>query len=495
MRAVCDMMVAPVREEAGRHEYDGVVQPLDASGVAAGLARIGAAEAPRADAVVEAHLAAFEQAARVRFGRLEAHRWDPVLHVTNLDVSCYDRDYGPAEQRAAARERHLAAWPAAVDAAVRTLDAVSAPVAGIVLPMVRGLGEGLTGADGAARSAVERFAGHLEHLARTGNPDPALGAETLAALMSCGEGDVPDLELLARRAAEESARLDEALVEACADLAPGRPAREVVADLHADRPDGVAALGSEVGALVEELTAFCRATDLVPYTDGELRIGEPPASRRFAMAMMAWAAPDEPDGPSWYWITPPDPTWPDEDVEAWNAVFCRTSLPAITAHEVVPGHLAHARALRRVEAPERRLLHSPAFVEGWAHYAEEMLVEVGFRAQDRRFRLGVVLEALIRVTRLEVAIGLHTGEMSPAEATDRFRVRALLDGVAARSEAERALVEPTYGRYAWGKLAIREAADGARRRWGADFSLPRFHRSLLELGSPPITLLGRALAV
>jgi hypothetical protein len=494
LRAVCDLLVATVREESGRHEYDGVVQDLSGPGVAAALARVGRGD-PRADDGLEAHLRAFEEGVRIRFGELEMHRRDPLLHITNLDTSCYDRPYAPAGERDAARRQHLARWPDAVDAAVRTLDAVSAPVAAALLPVARGLAGGLDEAEPAAApagAALGRLVAHLEECARRGDPEFALGTDALAALMGAEEGLCPDLEQLGQVAGEERARLLAELAAACARLDPHRPAAEVVADLRRDRPGPDADLWAEAAGPVGELIEFCRAKALVPHLDGELRIGPPPRSRSWAMAMMAWSAPDEADAPSWYWLTPPDPSWDAADVEAWQAVFCRTTLPAITAHEVVPGHLSHARALRRVAGAERRVLHSPSFVEGWAHYAEEMLVETGFRGSDPRFRVGVYLEALVRITRLAVAIGLHTGRMSVAEATDRFRRDAMLSGVAARSEAERGLFDPTYGRYAWGKLAISEVRARARDTWGSAFTLSRLHGALLALGSPPIGLLARA---
>jgi hypothetical protein len=426
------------------------------------------------------------------------HHRDPLVHIVNLDVSCYDRPYAPIGARQAARLRHLAHWPAAVDAAVCTLDAVPAPIAAALLPVARGLGEGLIEEDpvvSAARTALDRLVAHLDECARTGDPDVALGATALTALMGAGEATRPDLAELERAAERERTRLRGELARACALIDARRPPAEVVADLQRDRPGQFGDLSEWAGEIVDELIAFCGANDLVPYLDGELRIGPPPLSRAWAMAMMVWSAPDEPDGPSWYWLTPPDDSWDADDVEAWQSVFCRTTLPAITAHEVVPGHLAHARALRRVDAPERRLLLSQTFVEGWAHYAEEMLVDVGFRSSDPRFRIGVYLEALVRITRLSAAIGLHTGSMSLDDATERFRSDALLSGLAARSEAQRGLFEPTYGRYAWGKLAIGDVAAKARAAWNDTFTLSRLHRRVLALGSPPLGLLEQALDV
>ena len=103
LRAVCDLMVPTVREMAGRHEYDGVVQDLSPEGVRRSLAALARARRdapPPADAHDAAHLAVFEEAARVTYGELELHRRDPYLHLSNLELASYDRDYAPAAARA-----------------------------------------------------------------------------------------------------------------------------------------------------------------------------------------------------------------------------------------------------------------------------------------------------------------------------------------------------------------------------------------------------------
>jgi uncharacterized protein (DUF885 family) len=174
-------------------------------------------------------------------------------------------------------------------------------------------------------------------------------------------------------------------------------------------------------------------------------------------------------------------------------VFSATTLPGITVHEVAPGHFSHGRALRRAPTQVRRTLHSSAFVEGWAHYAEELCVEEGFAADDPRFEIGVWLEALVRITRLACAIGVHSAGMTVAEGAARFEADTHLSGPAALSEARRATFDPTYGRYTWGKLEIMKLRDEARQQWGTGFTLSRFHASLLSLGSPPLGLMGTAI--
>src|ERR1700728_4544980 len=136
VRAVCDLNVAEAREYGGRHEYDGVPQDLSPAGVAAGLARLAAARADRsaqADPHDEAHLRAFEDLDRVIYGDLELHRRNPLFHLAELDLACYDKDYAPAAARDAARAAHLAAWPRVIDAAIASLDQLSAPVAEALL--------------------------------------------------------------------------------------------------------------------------------------------------------------------------------------------------------------------------------------------------------------------------------------------------------------------------------------------------------------------------
>jgi len=497
LRALCDLSMGSVREYVGRHEYDGRVEDLSPEGVRAGLARVGDPSQPEQDPHDEAQLAAFERLARLELGELELYRSNPLYHIAALDVSCYDRDYAPEAERAEARRRHLAAWPDAVDAAVTALDRVAAPVAEALLPAARGLTAGLeeSAADPVVERALEahkRLTAHLEAAADGGHRDTALGRGPLERLLGAGEALEVDLGRLEERADAERDRLQAMLEEACGRLAPGRPTAEVVAGLLEDHPDPGGVL-REAEAMTAESIAFTLERDLVPGLDGTCLVAPAPPSRRWALAMMSWAAPYEADAPSRYYISPPDPDWPADEQDDWLKVFSRTTLPAITVHEVAPGHFAHGRRLRQAGTDVRRTLQSLAFVEGWAHYGEEVCVEEGFRADDPRFAAGVALEALQRVTRLAVSIGTHAGTMTVADGAARFEADAFCYGPAARAESSRATFDPTYGRYTWGKLEILRLRDQARARWGAGFSLQRFHDRLLRLGAPPLGLMATAL--
>src|SRR6202012_1080531 len=102
-------------------------------GVRAGLAAMGQARdtAPaEADRHDEAHLAAFEEHAEVVFGQLELYRSNPLPHLGEMDLACYDRDYAPQAERDAARIDHLRHWPQAAEHAIEALDRLSKPTAG-----------------------------------------------------------------------------------------------------------------------------------------------------------------------------------------------------------------------------------------------------------------------------------------------------------------------------------------------------------------------------
>jgi hypothetical protein len=504
LRALCDLAVPAARESVGLHElYDGLVQDLSPTGVQAALARVGQGPA-EPDAHDEAQLRASEAAVQTEFAVLQEHRRNPLVHLWNLDLSCYDRPYAPEEERADARRRQMAQWPAAVDAAIESLDRVPAPLATALLPAVRGLKAGLPGDDraedsgslDAARQALGRLVDHIDGWANKGEQDAAIGGHELSQLMGHSDATAVDLHVLARRADDERTRLRELLADACEQFRPGAGATssELVGELLADHPNTPEDIHAEAMEQIREATAFTLERDLLPDPGGQCLVGPAPPSRRWAMAMMSWSAPFEADGPSWYYVTPPDPNWPEPEQQQWLEVFSRTTLPAITVHEVTPGHYAHGRMLRSAPSDVRRTLMSSAFIEGWAHYGEELMLEEGFRSDDPRFAIGVAIEALVRVTRLAVSIGIHTGDMTMDEAVARFTTDAFLRGPAARSEALRAGYDPTYGRYTWGKLEIMALRDEAKARWGSGYSHLRFHQALLRLGAPALGVMGNALA-
>src|SRR5258708_10053303 len=226
-----------------------------------------------------------------------------------------------------------------------------APVGAAVASGIRGLRAGIPGGvdkrvRAEAVAAHARLVAFIDQAAAHGDPDAALGTGGLSALMSSAEGMPLDLGRLSERADAERDRLTALLAESSARVDPGRPPLEVARELVRDHPDadGVIAAAEHWTQLA---IAFTRDRDLVPYQDGECRVGLAPESRRWAMAMMSPARPGDPERPSWYHITPPEDSWPEQDREEWLEVFNATPLPRIPLPQLAPRHSSHGRAIRR----------------------------------------------------------------------------------------------------------------------------------------------------
>src|SRR5690242_7504799 len=207
LKAVWDVTVPVIRELAGVHQYDGVVMDLSPGGRKAALGRLGPSSPGErlADRHDENHLRAAEQAVRAE-AEAEILQWNPLPHIQNLDLSCYDREYAPEPQRRRAREAHLAQWPEAVDASLESLQAVPAPVARALAGAVRGLAEGINGTTDVEVAALEahgRLLGRIQDAAASGTPDASLGAAALARLLGHAESMPVDLGHLEERADRE----------------------------------------------------------------------------------------------------------------------------------------------------------------------------------------------------------------------------------------------------------------------------------------------------
>jgi len=193
---------------------------------------------------------------------------------------------------------------------------------------------------------------------------------------------------------------------------------------------------------------------------------------------------------AFYYITDVEPSWSAERQNEHLRDFSYGALWSISIHEVFPGHFLHYQHLRQVDSKLRKsiMFSSTAFVEGWAHYCEHMMIEEGFRKEDHTVRLGQLAEALIRLCRLIVGIRLHCEDMSVEQGVRFFRDEAFLEEPSARREAERGTFDPSYILYTAGKLMILKLREDYKAKIGARYSLRGFHDALLGNGTVPIWL-------
>ncbi len=173
--------------------------------------------------------------------------------------------------------------------------------------------------------------------------------------------------------------------------------------------------------------------------------------------------------------------------------FDLPTLWTISIHEVYPGHFLHYQHLRRVDSKVRRsTMFAPAsYMEGWAHYCEQMMLEAGFGGGDHALKLGQLAEALVRLARFVVGIRLHTEDWSVEQGVRFFRDEAFLEEPNARREAERGTFDPTYLVYSAGKLMLLKLRRDWYEQQGGKPSLRAFHDALLSQGAAPFWALRR----
>ncbi len=243
---------------------------------------------------------------------------------------------------------------------------------------------------------------------------------------------------------------------------------------------------------LDELRTFLERQSVITLPPGEpITVAPTPDFYRWSFASMWTPGPFETKPTrAYYYLTDVDPAWPADRQHEYLRDYNYPTLWSISIHEVYPGHFLHFQHLRKVESKVRKsIMFAPAsFVEGWAHYCEQMMLEAGFGRQDQSIKLGQLAESLIRLVRFIVGIRLHTEDLSVEQGVRMFREEAYMEEASARREAERGTFDPTYLVYTVGKLMMLKLRQDCRQQQGKSFSLRNFHDTLLGHGTAPIWL-------
>jgi uncharacterized protein (DUF885 family) len=239
---------------------------------------------------------------------------------------------------------------------------------------------------------------------------------------------------------------------------------------------------SEIRAKVKETPQYLRATSFASMdTPG-------PFEKRATEA--------------YYYVTPTENDWPEKQKQEWLTAFNYYTSDIASIHEAYPGHYVQFLHLNASPASKvEKVFGSYAFIEGWAHYCEKMMLDEGFGGptssspneedvkRAAKYRMAQADEALLRLCRLCVSIKMHTQNMSLDEATKFFQDNCYYEEKPARSEAMRGTFDPGYLNYTLGKLQILKLRDDYKAQEGDSFALQKFHNELLNHGMPPIRLL------
>jgi len=349
----------------------------------------------------------------------------------------------------------------------------------------------LADAQAEASQAVGAFVQYLEtDVAPRARASFRLGREKFEKKLRLDEGITLSIERLLAIATRELKATQEAFKSVAGRLNGGDPLA-AWARTKNDHPK-VGELVSVGRRQVDELVTFLERQRIVSMPDGErITVAPTPDFYRWSFASMWTPGPFETKPTrAYYYLTDAEPQWPAERQNEYLRDFNHPTLWSISIHEVYPGHFLHYQHLRKVESKARKsTLFAPAsFIEGWAHYCEEMMMEAGFGRDEPGIKLGQLAESLVRLARFVTCIRLHADDWSVEQGVRFFRDEAYMEEGSARREAERGTFDPTYLVYSVGKLGLMKLRNDYKQQQGKAYSLKTFHDTLLGQGTAPLWL-------
>ena len=510
--------------QSGRHEFDGRMPDWSREGILSEIARLQQARTA-ALAVDGATLSPdqnFERDYLISvidnnlfwMAKAEFPFRNPAWYVNQLDPEVYlSRQYAPLEQRlpgyigyaksipgiaASIRANLRTPLPKSyVEYAVRAFGGfadfyrqdVPAVFAGV---QDKALQQQLSEANTAAARAMADLRDWFITQRKSANDNFVLGPELFAAMVRETEGITMSVIDIKKAGEADVARNTAALKAACAAFAPGATLADCIEKVSARKPPQGPVAGAR--AQLASLRQFVIDKNIVSIPGEEqAQVEEAPPYNRANSAYIVIPGFYEKNVASVYSIAPPDPAWSKAEQAAY--IDGEAELLNTSVHEVWPGHFLQFLHSNRDQSLIGRLWVGYAFAEGWAHYCEELMWEMGLGNGNPEHHIAQLTDALWRDARLLSAIGLHTEGMTVAQSEQLFRDISFSDPGNARQQAARGTYDPAYLNYTLGKLAIRKLRDDwvAKQLAGKPGADPKsfwraFHDQFLSYGGPPVPL-------
>jgi len=452
---------------------------------------------------------------------------NPMVYARAADVNVYvKRNFAPLEDRVRSLVTIESQIPNILIAAKTNLNAVlPKPYVELAIQIARGSSDFLkknlvaavTGlkdeqiraafqdANRRAANALADYAAWLEReKLPKASPDFALGEEKYRRLLAQTElVDLPPEKIL-EIGMEQLKAQQNAFAEAAKTIDPNKSAIEVFKQVQGEHPTPENLI-PDVAKDLEKIRKYVSTHHLVTIpSDIRAQVKETPQYRRAtSFASMDTPGPFEKHATeAYYYVTPTESDWPEKQKQEWLTAFNYYASDIVSIHEAYPGHYVQFLRLNASSAGKvEKIFGSYAFIEGWAHYCEQMMIEQGYGSptgaspseedtkRAAKYRMAQADEALLRLCRLCVSIKMHTQNMSVDEATKFFQNNCYYEEKPAHSEAMRGTFDPGYLNYTLGKLQILKLRDDYKAQQGDEFSLQKFHNELLNHGMPPIRLL------
>lgn len=417
--------------------------------------------------ILRAHLTrdAFE------LSELRALAWNPMTWNPGTALHLLmSRDFAPVADRMASITGRLSDIPRFLADARRQLRdmprihvetaisqfAGTRQLIGVALPALAEQ-QDITVQAGLIQASVEQIETHiawLEEQLPDATGSPRLNTRTYAGVLWHALDDASNANILLREAEDHLDLVTEQMREVAAEYlgesgSRNGMVRDALARIAAQSPVRDDTVLSLVSAALERTTDFVRAQDLVSIPQTDTRVIEMPEIHR-GVAVAYCDAPgplERSDVPTYVAVSPTPSGWSADQTDSFYREYNATLLHDLTIHEAMPGHvlqLAHARQLH-TSTPVRRFGSSGVFVEGWAVYAEELMLDRGYApADDAHSALAIRLQQLkmqarmainaildIRVHSMDMteeegmSLMIHRGFQEEGEATGKWR-RALL---------------------------------------------------------------------
>jgi uncharacterized protein (DUF885 family) len=448
---------------------------------------------------------------------LDVARWpmvNPMYYVEALELTDYiSRDYAPLAERArgvigiarGARSYLQAAQANLPEAIPRTwIETALLQVNGMIDFAYKDVVEALAPLDDrklstevgealmAYSAALTGYRDFLTARLAKATDDYALGAERFSRMLADKEGVKVDLGRLEQLGAADLERNLASMEKVARQIDPKRPVAQVVKKVQEDKPAAGKVL-SEATAQATRMRKLLvdKSVVTIPSEDvAEVRPSPPFMRWNFAF-LSSPGVFEEKALPAFYYISPPDPKWPKKEQRAY--IPPRGDLLYTTIHEVWPGHFLHYLHQKQNRSRILRSFCSYSMAEGWAHYTEEMMHELGAGGGDPALAVGQLTDALLRNVRYMSAIGLHTKGMKVEASVAMFEEKAFAEKPTARQQASRGTFDPGYLNYTLGKLMIRKLHDDWKAKAGSEYSLKAFHDQFLSHGCAPVPVIRRSM--
>jgi uncharacterized protein (DUF885 family) len=524
--------------EMGNHEHDDRWPDLTEAGRQARLAFLADAEQRLAaldegslgrDQRIDARILR-ENVAAARFSEetLREETWAPISYVYLFGGGLFallSRDFAPLPDRLRSAAGRLRALPAALDQARATLEAGGPrPVSRFhteravatmpgVADLARTAGEEaaqledaalrdeVRAAADAAVAAVDRFTAWLrDELLPRAEGDFRLGADLYDAKFrhALKSGLTP--EQLEERAKADFATVRAEMTRLARELWPtwvgdepmpddaNQLVRRVLDAITADHPPAEELLDfcrEELG----RIEAFIRQDDLIGLTDEPLEIiWTPQFLRAFGGAMLIPPGPLDRGLSSFFAITPIPDDWSEEQRESYLREENRRQLRLLTIHEGVPGHYLQLAYANRSPSVVRAIFASGVFAEGWAVYVTQVMMDVGYGADDPALMLVHWKFHLRAIINTMIDIAIHRGSMERDEAMRLMVEDGFQEEAEASNKWDRARLSSTQlCEYFLGFQEMTDLEREGRRRAsaeGAPFVWRPFLESVLAHGTP-----------